>query len=94
MLRTSTTRANLIKNCSFYIDLLKADTNSNSLQLFYSFDSLVSDISNKKETIDENIITIWNTLFDKNKSTLVKFSNYSFENRNNHVNPKLPNEKY
>jgi GR25 family glycosyltransferase involved in LPS biosynthesis len=75
-----------IKNCAFYIDLLKADTNSNSLELFYSFDSLVCDISNKKETIDENIITIWNTLFDKNKSTLVKFSNYSFENRNN---PKI-----
>ena len=76
-----------IKNCTFYIDLLKADTNKDVLQLFYSFDSIVSNISNKKEIIDENIVTIWNTLFDKNKSTLVKRSNYSFENRT--ANPKI-----
>ena len=76
-----------IKNCTFYIDLLKADTNKDVLQLFYSFDSIVSNISNKKEIIDENIVTIWNTLFDKNKSTLVKRSNYSFEHRT--ANPKI-----
>jgi GR25 family glycosyltransferase involved in LPS biosynthesis len=76
-----------IKNCTFYIDLLKADTNKDVLQLFYSFDSIVSNISNKKEIVDENIVTIWNTLFDKNKSTLVKRSNYSFENRT--ANPKI-----
>ena len=75
-----------INNFNFYIDLLKTDTNDNVLELFYSVDSIVSDISSKNEVIDENIIKIWNALFEKNKSKLTKFSNYSFENRKN---PKI-----
>ena len=75
-----------INNFNFYVDLLKEDTNSNVLELFYSFDSIVNDISSKNEKIDEKIISIWNALFEKNKPKLTKFSNYSFENR---ANPKI-----
>jgi GR25 family glycosyltransferase involved in LPS biosynthesis len=75
-----------INNFNFYIDLLKTDTNNDVLELFYSIDSIISDISSKNEVISEDIIKIWNALFEKNKPKLTKFSNYSFENRSN---PKI-----
>lgn len=69
-----------INNFIFYIDLLEND--NDTIQLFYSFDTLLNKFSNENEVIDENMITIWNILFNKNKKLLTKFYNYKFENRN------------
>ena len=70
-----------MSNIHFYKDLLKTDSNANILDLFYSVDSIINDISNKNEIIDEKIFSIWTTLFEKNRKMLTRYSKFSFENK-------------
>ena len=74
-----------VSNLKHYIDFLNNDTSENILQLFYAFDEVIHMISLKNETIDDNMNTIWNTLFEKTRPSLTKFHYYSFENKTNPV---------
>jgi len=64
-----------ISNLNHYKDFLLKETNENLQKLFYAIDNILCDISLKNETIEENIITIWTTLFEKIRPLL-------FENKN------------
>jgi len=67
-----------ISNFQFYTDLFNKDTDTNKLQLFYAFDNLIHNISSKNEQIEENMINIWNKLFDECRILLTKPSTLNF----------------
>ena len=61
-----------ISNFQFYFDMFDKDTDTNKLQLFYSFDNLIHSISLKNETIEEISFNIWNKLFNSCRILLTK----------------------
>ena len=70
-----------VSNFKFYIDFIDKDKNEGVLQLFYAFDEVMDMISLKNEQIDDNMVTIWNKLFEKSRPLLTKFYYYSFKNK-------------
>jgi hypothetical protein len=61
-----------ISNFQFYSDLFNKDTDTNKLQLFYSFDNLIHNIASKNEKIEQNMIKVWNNLFESCRILLTK----------------------
>jgi len=59
-----------ISNFLFYIDLFDKENDTIKTRLFYLIDDIIGDFGSKNETIDSNMITCWNTLFDKCKHLL------------------------
>lgn len=54
----------IISIFKYYIDIYNKDLDNDKLKLFYSIDNIINNISLKNEKIDNNIITIWHTIFD------------------------------
>ena len=59
-----------ISNFMFYIDLFDKEDDATKTRLFYLIDDIVGDFGGKNETIEPNMITCWNKLFDICKSLL------------------------
>lgn len=53
-----------ISNFLFYIDLFNQEKDTIKTRLFYLIDDIICDFGRKNETIEPNMITCWNTLFD------------------------------
>jgi FkbM family methyltransferase len=53
-----------ISNFLFYIDLFDKEDDNEKLRLFYQVDGIICNLGRKNETIDHNMITCWNKLFD------------------------------
>jgi GR25 family glycosyltransferase involved in LPS biosynthesis len=76
-----------ISNFKFYSDLFNKDTDANKLQLFYSFDDLIHNIASKNELIEENMINLWNKLFEACRLLLTKPStlNFTLKKQKQHI---------
>jgi GR25 family glycosyltransferase involved in LPS biosynthesis len=77
----------VITNFKFYIEYYNKDIETNKLQLFYAFDNLVQSISLKHNIIEENMITLWNELFQYCRPSLTKPSvlHFKLNNKKNNI---------
>ena len=53
-----------ISNFLFYIDLFNEEKDTIKTRLFYLVDDIIGDFGRKNDTIEPNMITCWNKLFD------------------------------
>ena len=70
-----------VSNFNFYINLFNKDTDTNKLQLFYSFDNLIHSTSLKYDNIEQNMINTWNTLFESCRLLLTKPSKFNLRKK-------------
>jgi len=68
-----------ISNFLFYIDLFNQEKDTIKTRLFYLIDDIIGDFGRKNETIEPNMITCWNTLFDVCRSLLCAPSSPSMD---------------
>ena len=62
-----------ISNFKYYDSFVKADTDENILELFYAYDNQIHILDkNANDNIDTNLLTLWNTLFDRVRPLLTK----------------------
>ena len=65
-----------ISNFKYYDSFFKADTDKNILELFYAYDNQIhildKNYNDKNGNIDGELITLWNTLFDRVRPLLTK----------------------
>ena len=71
-----------ISNFKYYDSFFKADTEENILELFYAYDNQIHildknvnanvNANDKNDNIDSELITLWNTLFDRARPLLTK----------------------
>ena len=70
-----------ISNFKYYMEYVSKDKDDNVLQLFYSFDEIINQVSKNNEEVNSDMIKIWNFLFDKCRHLLTKPTIFNFTNR-------------